>query len=124
MYTRRLSNLFVGIGSKLRCKHDNNHWKTLSSFLTGSPSPVKNIKNIAPQIYARLLSTEILTVDKDKIAEKQLEEYLKDPENKNYYDILQLEIDVMRQNGENVPDVMRPRDWYELVMLKSRHKRR
>ncbi|OXU26924.1 hypothetical protein TSAR_005571 [Trichomalopsis sarcophagae] len=52
----------------------------------------------------------------DMIAEK--------PELEKLMKILELEIDVLRQNGENVPSSLRPRDWLELVQLSNISKRK
>lgn len=46
------------------------------------------------------------------------------PELEKFIKILELEMNVQKQNGENIPSNLRPRDWLELVQLQSITKRR
>ncbi|XP_063990012.1 mitochondrial ribonuclease P protein 1 homolog [Diachasmimorpha longicaudata] len=62
--------------------------------------------------------------NKDEVAQKKLDEWLKNPDNQKQWKILHLEVDVHRQNGNPVPDELRSRHWYELVLLESTNKRR
>lgn len=67
-------------------------------------------------------STKLTAVD--EAAEKKLKEFLKDPENERLYKIIELELEVLRQNCEKAPTIMKPRHWYEAVQLDSRSKRK
>lgn len=53
---------------------------------------------------------------KEKIQQK-LDEFLSNPQNKKVFEILKLEIDVLRHNAEKVPEKIEPKDW--LTLLKS-----
>lgn len=53
---------------------------------------------------------------KEKLQQK-LDEFLSNPENKKVFEILKLEIDVLRHNAERVPEKIEPKDW--LTLLKS-----
>lgn len=124
MYIRKLSNLLIPLGSKLQQKHVAI--KTITSSLLSSSvveTTAKTIPNIS-LITNRNFCTSTRPPNKDEIAETHLKEFVKDPENKRLLDIIKLEVEVMRQNGENVPDKLRPRDWYELILSSSRAKRR
>lgn len=49
--------------------------------------------------------------------EQELDEFLSIPENKKVFEILKLEIDVLRHNAEKVPEKIEPKDW--LILLKT-----
>ncbi|XP_011309094.1 mitochondrial ribonuclease P protein 1 homolog [Fopius arisanus] len=65
-----------------------------------------------------------LTPDKDAKAQKRIDEWILNPDNEKQWKVLQLEVDVHRQNGNPVPEVLKPRHWLELTLLDSRNKRR
>lgn len=59
----------------------------------------------------------------DMIKQK-FDQFLSDPENKKLYEILQLEIDVLRSNAEFVPEKLKPDDWLMLFTKKSKNQRK
>lgn len=59
----------------------------------------------------------------DKLQQK-LDQFLSDPHNKKVFEILRLEIDVMRHNAEKVPEKIIPKDWLALLNLKTKTNRK
>lgn len=56
----------------------------------------------------------------EKEAEREVQKLMEEnPELKKIKDIYELEINVMRQDGQRVPSYLRPRDWAELLKLRS-----
>jgi len=58
------------------------------------------------------------------LTQQKFDQFLSNPENKKFYEILQLEISVLRSNGEIVPENIQPKDWLMLCTMKSRTKRK
>lgn len=67
-------------------------------------------------------SPELITNEAEGKA--KLEEFLSKPGNDKIYKIIEMEIEVMRQNSEKVPDVLKPYHWAEILHLGSRNKRK
>ncbi|CAL1680324.1 unnamed protein product [Lasius platythorax] len=57
-------------------------------------------------------------------SQQKLDEFLADPENKKVFQILELEVDVMRHNAEKVPENINPKDWLVLVKLTTKTQRK
>lgn len=57
-------------------------------------------------------------------SQQKLDEFLADPENKKVFQILELEVDVMRHNAEKVPENISPKDWLVLVKLTTKTQRK
>ncbi|GAB1866844.1 RNA (guanine-9-)-methyltransferase domain-containing protein 1 [Camponotus japonicus] len=59
-------------------------------------------------------------------AQQQLDEFVFSPENKKRYQILKLEVDVMRhkRSSEKVPEELNPNDWLTLLKLPSKRQRK
>lgn len=59
-------------------------------------------------------------------AQQQLDEFVFSPENKKRYQILKLEVDVMRHKrlSEKVPEELNPNDWLTLLELPSKRQRK
>lgn len=55
---------------------------------------------------------------------QQLNKFLSDPENKKRYQILELEINIMRRNGAKVPEMIQPSHWLILLTLPSKRQER
>jgi len=82
------------------------------------------------RLYCQTISEEadakqyrIVNEIKEKY-QKQLDEFVSIPENKKYFQILELEIDVMRHNAEKVPSVIKPREWMTIVKMSSKTQRK
>ncbi|XP_029667519.1 mitochondrial ribonuclease P protein 1 homolog [Formica exsecta] len=56
--------------------------------------------------------------------QQKLDKFLSDPENKKVFEILKLEIDVMRHNAEKVPEELSTKDWLILIKMTSKTQRR
>lgn len=56
-------------------------------------------------------------------AQQKFDEFLSDSENKRLFQILELEIDVMRHNAEKIPTKLDPSEWLHLLSLTSRTQR-
>ncbi|CAL1676982.1 unnamed protein product [Lasius platythorax] len=57
-------------------------------------------------------------------AQRKLDELFSDPENKKRYQILELEVDVLRHEAERVPQELKPSDWWMLLQLSSKRQRK
>jgi len=55
--------------------------------------------------------------------QKQLDEFVSTPENKKYFQMLELEIDVLRHNGEKIPNIIRPKEWMIILKFPSKSQR-
>lgn len=55
---------------------------------------------------------------------QKFDQFLSNPENKKLYDILQLEIEVLRSNAELVPEKIKADDWLMLFTKKSKTQRK
>lgn len=66
-----------------------------------------------------------LKAQQQKLDQQELEKLLSDPENNKRFQILELEVDVMRHNAERVPTNIEPKDWLMLLntATKTRRKR-
>ena len=61
----------------------------------------------------------------DEKAQKEINEMIvKNPEIARVKKILEMEFEVLKQDGKEVPNELRPRDWLELLNLSSKFKRR
>ncbi|XP_011641938.1 mitochondrial ribonuclease P protein 1 homolog [Pogonomyrmex barbatus] len=60
----------------------------------------------------------------DKLNEEKLHAFLADPENNKRFQILELEVDVLRHNAEKVPNNITATDWLMLLDMKSKTKRK
>ncbi|EFN61159.1 RNA (guanine-9-)-methyltransferase domain-containing protein 1-like protein, mitochondrial [Camponotus floridanus] len=60
---------------------------------------------------------------KEKI-QQEFDEFLSNPENKKVFEILKLEIDVLRHNAEKVPEKIEPRDWLTLLKTTTKTQRK
>ncbi|XP_012233539.1 mitochondrial ribonuclease P protein 1 homolog [Linepithema humile] len=58
------------------------------------------------------------------LTQQKFDQFLSDPENKKLYDILQLEINVLRYNAERIPENIEPKDWLMLFTMKTKSKRK
>ncbi|XP_014487329.1 PREDICTED: mitochondrial ribonuclease P protein 1 homolog [Dinoponera quadriceps] len=58
------------------------------------------------------------------VAQQKLDEFLSSPDNKKFFEVLQLEVDVMRHDAEKVPDNINTKQWLELLDIKTRTQRK
>ncbi|XP_018337928.1 PREDICTED: mitochondrial ribonuclease P protein 1 homolog, partial [Trachymyrmex septentrionalis] len=65
-----------------------------------------------------------LKYHKRKLDEQKLNEYLSEPENLKRFQILELEVDVLRHNAERVPKNIEPEDWLCLLSTTFKAKRK
>lgn len=56
--------------------------------------------------------------------QQELDKFLSVPENKKVFEIIRLEVDVMRHNAEKVPDEISTKDWLMLVKLTTKTQRK
>lgn len=56
--------------------------------------------------------------------QQRLDEFLSNPDNKKLFQVLELEIDVLRHNAEKVPENIKARHWLELLNMRSRTSRK
>ncbi|XP_034937073.1 mitochondrial ribonuclease P protein 1 homolog [Chelonus insularis] len=101
--------------------------RTTKQFVQNSilVSQIINVPQRISCYYCTKSSTSLQSrIDKDLLAREKLEKYLENPENKKQYQMIQLEIEVMRQNGESVPSHIKDRQMLELTLLDSRSKRK
>lgn len=59
-----------------------------------------------------------------ELEKQKLNEFLSVPENKKHFEILQLEIDMLRHNAERVPDNIEEKDWLALLTVMGKAKRK
>ncbi|XP_036149800.1 mitochondrial ribonuclease P protein 1 homolog [Monomorium pharaonis] len=70
-----------------------------------------------------LTSTEIRD-QRQKLDEQKFEDFLSDPQNKKRFQILELEVDVLRHSNERVPKNIEPAKWLKLLSMKAKSSRR
>ncbi|EFN78582.1 RNA (guanine-9-)-methyltransferase domain-containing protein 1-like protein, mitochondrial [Harpegnathos saltator] len=56
--------------------------------------------------------------------QQKLDEFLSNPDNKKIFQILELEVDVLRHNAEQVPENIKPMHWLELLDISSKSGRK
>lgn len=56
--------------------------------------------------------------------QQEFDEFLSNPENKKVFEILKLEINVLRHNAEKVPEKIEPRDWLTLLKTTGKTQRK
>lgn len=57
-------------------------------------------------------------------SQQKLNEFLSTPENKKIFQILELEVDVMRHNAEKVPDNINSHEWLTILHMSTRSQRK
>lgn len=70
-----------------------------------------------------LTSTDLKN-QQEKLDKQKLDEFLSDPENKKRFQILELEVDVLRHNADRVPEKIEPKDWLWLLNMTNKTKRK
>ena len=65
-----------------------------------------------------------LKYHKQKLDKQELDKHLSDPENYKRFQILELEIDVLRHNAERVPKNIKPGDWLYLLNAQTKPSRK
>lgn len=72
-----------------------------------------------------VIKNELVQTKSKEDAQRKLDEFLSDPENKKLAQIIELEIDVLRHNAEKVPtgDIA-PKEWLMLFNLQTRSQRK
>ncbi|XP_015593225.1 mitochondrial ribonuclease P protein 1 homolog [Cephus cinctus] len=132
MYNNVLRTCLIGsrkFSTKVltRSKTNNNHLNVLSCNCVSHG----RIYIVAKQNYTTN-STEKEDNDNIKFsmtpeniaAQQKIDAYIADPENEKRFKVLQLEIDVMRQNGEKVPKNIPPYIMIQLIEANSYNKRK
>ncbi|XP_015113294.1 mitochondrial ribonuclease P protein 1 homolog [Diachasma alloeum] len=128
MYSR-IFRRFLVLSRQLPCKYDAG----VKSQVGVSSLLLQNAaKDRRRSVFAgvRHCNTDVehcntdVGLKKDDAAQKKLDKWLENPDNEKFWRVLQLEVDVYRQNGFPVPEEIKPRHWYELTLLESRNKRR
>ncbi|XP_020293975.1 mitochondrial ribonuclease P protein 1 homolog [Pseudomyrmex gracilis] len=72
-----------------------------------------------------VVKKELVQAYSKEDAQRKLDEFLSDPENKKLAQIIELEIDVLRHNAEKVPNgTIAPREWLVLFKLETRSQRK
>lgn len=61
---------------------------------------------------------------KQELNKQKLNELLSDPENKKRFQILELEVDVLRHNGEKIPDNIEHENWLMLLNMNTKSRRK
>ncbi|XP_043269611.1 mitochondrial ribonuclease P protein 1 homolog [Venturia canescens] len=131
MYTR-VSRTFLIVGRQWTKQMCQNTKSSVSDIIFCSPninssSAVTNVFTRRDFCDNKSTGTEFdvpTLMMPDEEAEKWLEEFLKVPENERIRKIVELEIEVLRQSGEKVPDTLKPRHWCEMLKLQNRHRRK
>lgn len=59
-----------------------------------------------------------------ELAKQNLNELLSVPENKKRFEILQLEVDMLRHNAERVPNNIKEKDWLALLIMTTKTRRK
>lgn len=121
MYSQAIRNLFVISGHILR--KSDNVFKSFTPVTTLLLQRKYEHCNSISMITLRTCTT-VQKITKDEAATAKLKELFQDPAMEKQYKILELEIEVMRQSGDNVPENVKPRHWLELLQLETRNKRR
>lgn len=85
-----------------------------------------NITKIYKRFYCQIIINQKTDETKAMKNNKQqeLDEFVSNPENKKRYQILELEVDVMRHNSKYVPEKIKPNEWLTLLKLSSKRKKR
>lgn len=107
------------------------HWELLTqkSSHEGILSPkidccTRRIWNtMCKRFYCQIVMDErAIAMQSD--AQRKLDELFSDPENKKRYQILELEVDVLRHKAKKVPQELKPSDWWMLLQLSSKRQRK
>ncbi|XP_018378107.1 PREDICTED: mitochondrial ribonuclease P protein 1 homolog [Trachymyrmex cornetzi] len=65
-----------------------------------------------------------LKYHRQKLSKQKLDEFLSDPEKYKHFQILELEVDVLRHNAERVPKNIEPEEWLWLLNTRVKAKRK
>lgn len=85
-----------------------------------------NITKIYKRFYCQIIinqkidETKVMKSDK----QQQLDEFISNPENKKRFQILELEVDIIRHDFNQVPEKIKPNEWLTLLKLSSKRKRK
>lgn len=66
-----------------------------------------------------LTSAELRSRDQ-QLKKQELDEFLSNPENNKRFQLLELEVDVLRHSADPVPNNIEPKDWLTLLNLKTK----
>lgn len=121
MYSR-IFKRFLVVSGQLPCKYES----VIKSHVGISPVLLQNAgRECGRNAFAGIRHCKTAVgPNKDALSQKKIDEWRADPENEKQWKVLQLEVDVHRQNGHPVPNEIKTRHWLELIMLESRNKRR
>ncbi|KAH0552586.1 mitochondrial ribonuclease P protein 1 homolog [Cotesia glomerata] len=144
MYSRVLRNLLT-VSRKYSGTKINNQFKTKfysrgkNNFIRScySSAAAANSQNVdtptkPKQPDRTCIDEELLEEEGDswslknkhEKAKDRLEKMLQEPEMLRLYKVLQIEVEVMRQSGDDVPENLKDRDWVELLLMNSQAKRK
>lgn len=124
-YFRRYLIVSTKIHRKLLMQK-SNHESILSPMINcyASSHHIWN-NSVYKQFYCQIANNEkIETSVMKNNAQRKLDEVLSNLEDLKRYQILELEIDVMRHNAEKVPEKLNPDDWLLLLKLPSKRQRK
>lgn len=109
----------------------SSHESVLSSELYFSSVNVPcSINAIYKRFYCHAvldepnLTSSELRNRKREMDKQKLDEFLSNPENNKRFQMLELEMNVMRHNAERVPNQIDPSDWLTLLDMRSNSKRK
>lgn len=83
--------------------------------------------NTSKRFYCQVAIQDIPTNPNKKDVGKdqqKLDEFISNPDNKKIFQVLELEVDIMRHNAEKVPTNIKPKEWLELLNLPSKSQRK
>lgn len=86
-----------------------------------------NTSKIYKRFYCQIAINQKIEDETNAIkndAQQELDEFMSIPENRKRYQILELEVDVIRHNSKEVPEKLHSTDWLTLLKLPSKRQRK
>ncbi|XP_032666299.1 mitochondrial ribonuclease P protein 1 homolog [Odontomachus brunneus] len=81
--------------------------------------------NTSKRFYCQVATQNVnIPMDRRNEEQRKLDEFISNPDNKKIFQVLELEIDVMRHNAEKVPTNVEPKAWLELLHMQSKSQRK
>ncbi|KAG8034268.1 hypothetical protein G9C98_001352 [Cotesia typhae] len=143
MYSRVLRSLLIvrkysgtkinnQIKAKCYSRGKNNFIRTCYSSAAAANSQNVDIPTKPKALDRTCIDEELLEEEgelwslknKHQKAKDRLEKMLQEPEMLRQYKVLQIEVEVMRQSGDDIPQEIKDRDWIELLLMNSQTKRK
>lgn len=81
-------------------------------------------KRFCCEAAMKVESNDETKISPNDLTQQKFDQFLSDPENKKFYEILKMEVSVLQYNAERVPEKIQPKDWLMLFTMNSKSKRK